>query len=105
MGKVYAQYSWLTLSSLAMKSKCHVASAAAQIHHTGVRSGEDVSEGLRGAPPPQMVDIEREEMIEKVVTRRDGAEHHADSAGCCISICGAFRRSANYFALGLAAHG
>ena len=104
MGKVYTQYFWLRIPSLAMKSKCHVASAAAQIHHTGVRSGEDVSEGLRGAPPPQMVDIEREEMIEKVVTRRDGAEHLADGAGCCISIRGAFRRSANYFALGLSAH-
>src|SRR5207245_11420324 len=104
MGKVYTQYFWLRIPSLAMKSKCHVASAAAQIHHTGVRAGEDVSEGLRGAPPPQMGDIEREEMIEKVVTRRDGAEHLADSASCCISICGAFRRSAKHFASPLAAH-
>ena len=105
MGKVYAQYCWLRIPSLAMKSKCHVAGAAAQIHHTGVRPGEDVSEGLSGSPPPQPVDIEREKMIEKVVTRRDGAEYLADGAGCCISIRGAFRRSANYFGLGLAAHG
>ena len=105
MGKVYTQYFWLPIPSLAMKSKCHVASAAAQIHHTGVRSREDVREGPGGSPPPQTVDIEREEMIEKVVTRCDGAEHLADGARCCISIRGAFRRSANYFALGLAAHG
>ncbi len=105
MGKVYTQYFWLPIPSLAMKSKCHVASAAAQIHHTGVRPGEDMSEGPGGSPPPQTVDIEREEMIEKVVTRCDGAEHLADGARCCISIRGAFRRSANYFALGLAAHG
>ena len=105
MGKVYAQYCWLRIPSLAMKSKCHVAGAAAQIQHTGVRPGENVSEGPGGSPPPQAVDIEREEMIEKIVTRRDGAEHLADSAGRCISICGAFRRGANYFGLGLAAHG
>src|SRR6266568_5577211 len=105
MRKVDAQYSWLVLPSVTMKSKCHVASAAAQIHHTGVRPGEDMSEGPGGSPPPQTVDIEREEMIEKVVTRCDGAEHLADGAGCCIFICGAFRRSANYFGLGLAAHG
>ncbi len=105
MGKIDAQYCWLDLPSVTMKSKCHVASAAAQIQHTDARSGEDVSEGPGSSPPPQMVDIEREEMIEKVVTRRDGAEHLADGARCCISIRGAFRRSANYFALGLAAHG
>jgi hypothetical protein len=105
MGKVYAQYYWLTLPGLAMKSKCHVASAAAHIHHTGVRPSEDVSEGPGGSSPPQTINIEREEMIEKVVTRRDGAKHLADGAGCCISICGALRRSTNYSAFGLAAHG
>ena len=105
MGKVDAQYSWLALPGVTMKSKCHVASAAAQIHHTGVRSREDVREGPSCSSPPQTVNIKREEMIEKVVTRRDGAEHLADSASGCISIRGAFRRSANYFGLGLAAHG
>src|SRR2546422_733859 len=105
MGKVYAQYSWLTLSSLAMKSKCHVASAAAQIHHTGVRSGEDVSEGLRGAPPPQMVDIEREEMIEKVVTERDVPQHFVATSCCCNSLRGVFRRSASFVALVFAGDG
>jgi len=31
MRKVDAQYSWLALPSVTMKSKCHVASAAAQV--------------------------------------------------------------------------
>ena len=48
-----------------------------EIENLRVRSLQNVAEGSRSTIPPQMIDIERQHMVEQIVTRRDGGEHVA----------------------------
>jgi hypothetical protein len=57
-----------------------VASAAAEIKDDGVFSLEDGAEALGGACAPETVNLERENVVERVIARRDLREHLANFA-------------------------
>src|SRR5271154_6183854 len=59
----------------------HVSGAAAEVENHSVGAREDFAKTTRGAPPPPAVDVQRKDVIEQVVTRRNAVEHFADGGG------------------------
>src|SRR5579862_9178282 len=64
MRKVGAQNLRPGLPCLPAQSERHVSRATTQIEDAGVRANENVPEPARRPPPPQAVDIERQDVIQ-----------------------------------------
>src|SRR5271167_114362 len=60
-----------------LKREHKITCSAAEIEHACAGPGQNVRNLLHGSCPPIAIDIEREQMIQQVVTRRDAAEHAA----------------------------
>src|SRR3974390_330371 len=63
--------------SSAVESECHVARSAAQVQYSYPRTAEGGIEGPRRAVPPQPVHVHGQDVVQKVVLRRNRAEHIA----------------------------
>src|SRR5215475_787335 len=57
------------------QSRRHVAGTAAEIEDLSIWLAQDMDECSRSAPPPDAIHIQREQMIRKVVSRRNFIEH------------------------------
>ncbi len=77
--------------ALDLEGECQVARAAAEIKNASVGASKDASEFFRCQPAPSVVHREGEEVIEEVVSRRNGAEHIAHSARGIALVASAFR--------------
>jgi hypothetical protein len=55
----------------------HVGGAAAQVERARAGALQDFAEEARRPPPPQLVDVEGEQVVEQIVAGRDGGEHRA----------------------------
>jgi hypothetical protein len=73
------------------ESQCEIARATADVKHRSVRLYKRGMECERGAAPPELVDVRREDVIEKVVSWGDGVEHLLHSLGCVGLILNAHR--------------
>src|ERR1700681_447651 len=60
------------------QSESHVSGAATKIQHASIGTLQNGIELARGAPPPQPVNVERKNVIQQVVARRNRGEHLAD---------------------------
>ena len=69
----------------------HVTGAATKIESGRIWTLKDVGESARRTVPPPTVDVERQDVIEKVVTRRNGGKHlsHGVRHGGTVSLSGA----------------
>src|SRR3979411_3353290 len=65
-------------ASAPTQSASHVSGAAAKIQHASIGTPQNGIELARGAPPPQPVNVERENVIQQVVARRDRRKHFPD---------------------------
>src|ERR1700716_3523675 len=65
-------------ASAPTQSESHVSGAAAKIQHASIGTPQNGIELARGAPPPQPVNVERENVIQQVVARRDRRKHFPD---------------------------
>lgn len=63
------------------ESQCEITGAAADVEDCGFRLHEGGMKCERGPTPPEPVDIRREDVIEKIVSRRDSVEHLLHSLG------------------------
>jgi hypothetical protein len=70
----------------AAQRKCHVAGTATEIQDTGIRALQDRVKFASGAPPPEAVDVEGENVVEKIVARRDRGKHLADGGGSGLTV-------------------
>src|ERR1700733_5736065 len=62
-----------------MQSESHVSGATAEIEHTRVWPLQNGRKVARRLPPPPTVHVEREHMIEQIVSWRNGSEHFPHS--------------------------
>jgi hypothetical protein len=88
----------------AAQGERHVSGAAAKIEHASVGTLQNGVEFTRRAPPPQPIDVERENVIEQVVTRRNRSKHFPDGARGRFAVLGACGSGA-YNSLFRAFHG
>jgi hypothetical protein len=67
-------------AAAAAQRERHVSGAATKIKHASFGTPQNGIEGPRRAPPPQAVNVERENMIQQIVARRNRSEHLPDGA-------------------------
>src|SRR5437870_12596566 len=75
MAEVAAQHAG---AARALERRHQVAGAAAQVQHARARPPQDFPDAPHRVTPPPAVDLEREDVIGEVVTRRQTREHGAD---------------------------
>lgn len=101
MRKICAENPRLGLR-LPKQCKSHITGAATQVKNLRVRTIQYPGEALGGASPPQAINIERQYVVEQVVTRSYGREHLADSDSCRMRIRRAFRAGTKNTFVGVA---
>src|ERR1700724_3237706 len=72
-----------------LKREHKITCSAAEIEHARARPTKDFRDLLNGSCPPIAIDIEREQMIQKIVARRDVPEHAAHPGGRLLLVLGA----------------
>src|SRR5437016_4744475 len=87
-------------SCLAAKGKRHVASSAAQVEYADVRARQKIRKCTCSTAPPQSVHIERENVVQEIVSWRDGGEHLLHRARGGLLVGGAFWGGADYGGFG-----
>ena len=88
VGKIRAYNGGSADACLTIERKRHVAGSAAKVQHGGIAAAHDVAEAARGTPPPVAIDVERKNVIEQVIARRDAGKHLAHGIGCGFLILG-----------------
>src|ERR1700686_5221072 len=95
MGKIRSQNLRRCRTRSSAQSERHIASAAAKIKHASRGTFENCIKLAGSAPPPQTVDVTRENVIQKIVARRNRSEHLADSLRRRLAVLGTGGRCPN----------
>src|SRR5438128_10532818 len=67
------------------KLQRQVRRSATQIERDRVRAPQPIGNFFDDEPPPASVDVERQRVVEKIVTRRDLGKHRAHLGGLCVA--------------------
>src|SRR5579863_10546682 len=102
--KIRAYDSRTTLPCLTAKRESHVAGTAAYIENAIIRPRQYPLELSRGAAPPHAVDVERQNVIQKVVARSNRGKHVAYRASSRLRVARSLRRSSGYSRFGSFRH-
>src|SRR5215471_12734762 len=94
VGKIGSDDVSRRLSPGPAQGKCHVPSATAEIKYSRLGTPNDVLKLVCCTAPPQPVYVQRENVIQQVIARRDRGKHLAHGPRRGIWIPRAFRSSA-----------